>query len=64
MTKKEMNSLKRGDIVRGRVSGISFVVTGNYGDRVTAVRSVDLTSPSEWDIVTLKRRETSWPAAQ
>jgi hypothetical protein len=26
-------------------------VTGNYGDRVTAVRTVEMTNPDEWDLV-------------
>jgi predicted Zn-dependent protease len=28
-----------------------MVVTANYGARVTAVRSADLTNPDEWDVI-------------
>lgn len=40
--------LKTGDIVRSRLTGEGYIVTGQYGDRATAVRTVDVTSPSEW----------------
>jgi len=36
--------LKTGDIIRGKSSGLSYVVIANYGDRVTAVRTVDVTN--------------------
>ncbi len=39
--------LKTGDIVIG-VLLKSYVVTRNYGNRVTAVDSVDITNESEW----------------
>jgi hypothetical protein len=50
MSHADMSALKPGDIVRG-VRGESYVVTANYGDRVTAVRTADLTNPHEWEIV-------------
>lgn len=43
-----LSQLQRGDIVRHRSSGDSMVVTANYGNRVTAVRTVDITNPTEW----------------
>ncbi len=51
MTKKEFKNLKRGDIVKHVFVNLSCVVLTNYGDRVTAVRNVDMTNPSEWEIV-------------
>lgn len=48
MDHKEFESLEVGDIVRHAEGSDGYVVTGNYGDRVTAVRTVDLTNPSEW----------------
>jgi hypothetical protein len=51
MTPEEMQDLRTGDLVRHASSGEVFVVTGNYGGRVTAVRSVDLTNPHEWYVV-------------
>jgi hypothetical protein len=50
MSKKDLEDLKVGDIVRGKLSKISFLVTGNYGGRVTAVKTVDLTSPDNWEV--------------
>ena len=51
MTSEEFASLNVGDIVSGKASQQSYVVTANYGGRVTAVISTDLTNPSEWDLV-------------
>jgi hypothetical protein len=47
----EMKHLQRGDIVRHREDSRTFIVTGNYGDRVTAVATVDITNHTEWEIV-------------
>ena len=51
MTGEEFASLKVGDIVRGKSSHQAYVVTAHYGSRVTAVKTVDLTNPAEWDLV-------------
>jgi len=51
MTKEQMSGLQPGNIVRGKSSGDAYVVTANYGDHVTAVRTVDLTNPGEWDLI-------------
>ncbi len=51
MTPAEFNALDVGDIVRGKLSVHSYVVTANYGGRVTAVRTADLTNPPEWNLV-------------
>lgn len=47
----EFLKLSPGDIVRGKLSERTFVVTANYGGRVTAVDSVDITNPNEWDLL-------------
>ena len=49
MTRDEPKALKPGDSVQ-RLGDLhhTYVVTANYGDRVTAVRSVHLTNPIEW----------------
>lgn len=47
MTEAEMAALQPGDVVTGHL-GLGFIVTANYGDRVIAVRTVDLTNPREW----------------
>jgi hypothetical protein len=51
MTSEQMRNLDTGDIVRGKRSAQAFVVTGNYGDHVTAVRTVDITNSDEWDLI-------------
>lgn len=48
MTGDEFLGLNCGDIVRHVLSGDSYVVTSNYGDRVTCCRTIDLTNPQEW----------------
>jgi hypothetical protein len=51
MTPEEFKNLNTGDIVRSKLSSEALVVTANYGSRVTAVRSADLTNPSEWELI-------------
>ncbi|HEY9764608.1 MAG TPA: hypothetical protein V6D07_18925 [Trichocoleus sp.] len=51
MNREEFKSLGPGDIVEGLSSGETYIVSANYGDRVTAVKTVDLTNPSEWKVV-------------
>lgn len=43
-------NLKPGDVVKNTLSGNRFMVHSNYGDRVTAVQTADLTNPSEWEL--------------
>ncbi len=50
----EIKELRTGDIIRGKSKGVPYVVTANYGNRVTAVCSVDVTNPLEWEVLTLK----------
>jgi len=51
MNKVDFNKLQPGDAVRHKGGGDVFLVTANYGGRVTAVRTADITNPDEWDIV-------------
>ncbi len=52
MNDTEFRSLREGDIVRHKSKGSRpYIVTGNYGGRLTAVRSVDLNNPIEWELV-------------
>lgn len=48
-TIESISVLKVGDIIRHKSGGKAFVVTGNYGHHVTAVASVDVTNPHEWE---------------
>lgn len=51
MTNEEFKHLNTGDVVGSKMSGVSYVVMNNYGDRVTAVRSLDMTNPNEFDLL-------------
>lgn len=51
MTEKQFRQLKEGDVVRNKSSLDGYIVMGNFGDRVTAVRIADLTNPSEWELL-------------
>jgi hypothetical protein len=46
-----MKNLQPGDIVQSEQDGIAYIVTDNYGDRVTAIRSIDITNPVEWNLI-------------
>ncbi len=48
---EEFASLNPGDLVRHKHSASAAIVHANYGKRVTAVRTFDLTNPMEWDKV-------------
>jgi len=47
----KLSDIRPGTLIRGKLSGDVYIVTGNYGTRLTAVRSVDVTHPPEWDVV-------------
>lgn len=51
MTKDDFQNLKPGDVVRHQSGGANYLVTATYGDRVTAVRTIDMTNPIEWVVV-------------
>lgn len=56
MTPEQMKELKSGDIVRGKLSGYAFVVTENEGDKIVAVRTMEIYNPNEWDLVSDTRK--------
>jgi hypothetical protein len=43
-------NLKPGDVVRSGLNGVRYIVHANYGDRVTVVKTVDITESSEWEL--------------
>src|SRR5688500_16908165 len=51
MKEEQFMNLNTGDIIKHKSSESTYVVTANYGSRVTAVRTVDLTNPNEWELV-------------
>ncbi len=62
MTPEEFKALDRGDIVyHASDPTATWLIDANYGDRVTAVTTYDLTNPAEWVLVlkaNYERRET------
>ncbi len=46
-----IQSLKHGDTIRHKTTGGLYMVHGNYGDRVTAVDTVDVTNTAEWEVL-------------
>ncbi len=57
-----ISSLVPGDLIRqSGHDGAVAVVTGNYGDRVTAAMTFDVVEPSEWELVS--RAQHGKPAA-
>ena len=62
MTEDDLKALEPGDIVARVIDRTqTYIVTANYGDRITAVRSVDLTNPVEW-VITSKVAKRSTPS--
>ena len=52
MKKEFFGKLKPGTIIRHKDSLRQFIITAIYGQRATAVSTVDITNPDEWEIVT------------
>jgi len=56
MTQEQFNRLKPGDVVQhvhadGALGAHTWIVSANYGYRVTLVETADATNPEEWEIV-------------
>jgi hypothetical protein len=51
-----ISELASGDIIRHKMGGDALVVTANYGKRAIAVRTYDVTNPSEWILISRGRR--------
>ena len=48
----KISNLKTGDLVRHKSGGVTYVVTANYGNRVTAVATADVSNEIEWSHLT------------
>lgn len=46
-----IKDLEVGDIIRSKLTGTAYVVTANYDSRAIAVRTMDVTNPSEWEVL-------------
>ena len=47
----DLSELKPGMVVRGWRTKEPHIVTANYGNHVTAVSTIDITNPPEWEIL-------------
>src|SRR5581483_5817352 len=55
MTNSEFEKLKTGQVIQNKYNNQwAFIVSQNFGDRVIAVRTIEVNDPSEWDIVEIK----------
>jgi len=50
MTRSEKKALLRGDVIRNRISGRSYVVMSNERGRTLAALTVEVENPEEWEI--------------
>ena len=55
MTRDEFDELDTGDLVRDELNKLTYMVTGSYGGRVTAVCTMDITNADEWSVVAKAR---------
>jgi hypothetical protein len=56
MTKDEMKKLQIGDIIQSKSSPEKvFIVSANFGDRITAIRSIELREKEvkDWELTDL-----------
>jgi len=59
MQEKVFEKLQPGDIVKSNVTNINYIVTANYGNRMVAVCTADLTNPKEWTLISKVKIRTS-----
>jgi hypothetical protein len=53
-----MNSFERGDIIRNKGTGQSYVVIGTVDGHVVAARTVEVSNPMEWE--SIERNYVGW----
>lgn len=52
-TERELLSLRAGDIITSRASGLGYVVLCQSGRGLVAVHTIIVTNPDEWDAYTI-----------
>ena len=52
---QSIKDLERGDIIRHKGTGKSYVVTANYGTTVIAVDTYQVSNPDEWLLVEVSK---------
>jgi len=45
-----LKDIKPGMLIRSKFNKEVWMVTANYGERLTAVRTQDVTNPFEWEV--------------
>jgi len=62
VTKNEFERLQPGQIIQNKKDNKwSFIVHQNFGERLTAVRTIEVRDPENWDIVTKIQMEKPEP---
>jgi hypothetical protein len=51
MNKDEFENLQNGDIVQNKGTGQGYFIIGTYDGHAIAARAIDITNPSEWEII-------------
>lgn len=51
MNTSELSNLQIGDIVQSKPYGLGYIVVDNLGNRVIAIREVEMTNPIEWSLI-------------
>jgi hypothetical protein len=51
VTEADLHALREGDCIQSKLTGQTYLVTRNYGTRITAVCTVDVTHAEEWDVL-------------
>lgn len=49
---KKISDLKIGMTVRGKSSGLGYLIVRVDGDRAIGQRTIEISNPPEWDIIT------------
>ena len=61
MNKEQFENLQEGDIIQSKLYGAGYIITANHGGgRFTAVRTMDITNPDEWNLVQKPERRLAY----
>jgi hypothetical protein len=46
----DFSKINAGDIIKHKADHRKYIVTANFGNRITAVKTIDATNPIEWEV--------------